>query len=220
LERDVNRRVLDDSMLGGARALLVDLDGTLVDSSAPVNRAWTAFAQRHGLDPGDVHAFAQGRPSRETVRLLAPSADHAAEAALVERAETTDTDGVLALPGAGDLLGSGYPLAIVTSCSTELADVRLRAAGLPRPEVVISSSMVTRGKPDPEGFLLGAWRLELPAARCAVLEDAPVGIDAGRAAGARVIALRTTHGDDALGRADAIIDNLAALFTNGGRDGC
>jgi mannitol-1-/sugar-/sorbitol-6-phosphatase len=216
----VNRRGLNDSVLGGARALLVDLDGTLVDSSAPVNRAWTAFAQRHGLDPGHVHAFAQGRPSRETVRLLAPSADHAAEAALVEQAETTDTDGVFALPGADDLLRFGYPLAIVTSCSTQLADVRLRAAGLPRPEVVISSSMVRRGKPDPEGFLLGARQLGVPAARCAVLEDAPVGIDAGRAAGARVIALRTTHGDKALGRADAIIDNLAALFAEGGTEGC
>jgi haloacid dehalogenase superfamily, subfamily IA, variant 3 with third motif having DD or ED len=216
----VSTRALDDSALGGAQVLLVDLDGTLVDSSAPVSRAWTAFAKRHGLDPDEVHAFAHGRPSSETVRLLAPSADHAAEAALVEEAETTDTDGVFALPGAGDLLRSGYPLAIVTSCSSLLADVRLRAAGLPRPEVVISSSMVMRGKPDPEGFLLGARRLNVTAARCAVLEDSPIGIDAGRAAGARVIALRTTHGDDALARADVIIDNLAALFARGGKRDC
>lgn len=222
----MSTRALDDSalggaqVLGGAQALLVDLDGTLVDSSAPVSRAWTAFAKRHGLDPDEVHAFAHGRPSSETVRLLAPSADHAAEAALVEEAETTDTDGVFALPGSGDLLRSSYPLAIVTSCSSELADVRLRAAGLPRPEVVISSSMVMRGKPDPEGFLLGARRLNVTAARCAVLEDSPIGIDAGRAAGARVIALRTTHGDNALARADAIIDNLAALFARDGKRDC
>jgi sugar-phosphatase len=162
----VSTRLLDGSALGGAQVLLVDLDGTLVDSSAPVSRAWTAFAKRHGLDPDEVHAFAQGRPSSETVRLLAPSADHATEAALVEEAETTDTDGVFALPGAGDLLRSGYPLAIV------------------------------------------------------VLEDSPIGIDAGRAAGARVIALRTTHGDAALARADAIIDNLAALFARGGERDC
>jgi mannitol-1-/sugar-/sorbitol-6-phosphatase len=208
----VNTRALDGLALGGAQALLVDLDGTLVDSSAPVSRAWTAFAQRHRLDPDEVQAFAQGRPSSETVRLLAPSADHGVEAALVEQAETSDTDGVFALPGAADLLGSGSRLAIVTSCSSQLADVRLRAAGLPRPEVVVSSSMVMRGKPDPEGFRLGARRLNVTPAHCAVLEDSPVGIDAGRAAGARVIALRTTHGDDALAAADAIIDNLAALF--------
>ena len=217
----MNARLLDDSALGGAQVLddaqvlLVDLDGTLVDSSGPVSRAWTAFAKRHGLDPDEVHAFAQGRPSSETVRLLAPSADHAVEAALVEEAETSDTDGIFALPGAGDLLRSGHSLAIVTSCSSQLADVRLRAAGLPRPEVVISSSMVTRGKPHPEGFLLGARRLGVTAVRCAVLEDSPIGIDAGRAAGARVIALRTTHGDDALAHADAIIDDLAALFAKG-----
>jgi mannitol-1-/sugar-/sorbitol-6-phosphatase len=216
----MSARALDDAALGGAQALLVDLDGTLVDSSAPVSRAWTTFAQRHGLDPDEVQAFAQGRPSSETVSLLAPNADHAAEAALVEHAETTDTDGVLALPGAGELLRSGYPLAIVTSCSSQLADVRLRAAGLPRPEVVISSSMVRRGKPDPEGFLLGARRLNVTAARCAVLEDSPVGIEAGRAAGARVIALRTTHGDDALAAADTIIYDLAALFASGGERDC
>lgn len=213
-------RPLDDSPLSGAQALLVDLDGTLVDSSVPVSRAWTAFANRHGLDPVEVQAFAQGRPSSETVRLLAPGADHAAEAALVEEAETTDTDGVFALPGAGDLLQSGYPLAIVTSCSSRLAGVRLRAAGLARPAVVISSTMVMRGKPDPEGFLLGARRLNVRAARCAVLEDSPVGIDAGRAAGARVIALRTTHGDDSLAHADAIIDNLAALFAGDEASDC
>ena len=216
----MSRRTLDESLIGGAQALLVDLDGTLVDSSAPVSRAWTAFAVRHGLDPGEVQAFAQGRPSPETVRLVAPSADHAVEAALVEEAETTDTDGVFALPGAADLLRSGHPLAIVTSCSSQLADVRLLAAGLPRPEVVISSSMVMRGKPDPEGFLAGARRLNVTAGRCAVLEDSPVGIDAGRAAGAHVVALRTTHGDDALARADAIIDNLAALFARGGKRDC
>ena len=216
----MSHRTPDHPVLGGAQALLVDLDGTLVDSSAPVSRAWTAFAKRHGLDPDDVLVFAQGRPSSETVRLLAPDADHAAEAALVEQAETTDTDGIIALPGAGDLLSCGYRLAIVTSCSSQLADVRLLAAGLPRPEVVISSSMVTQGKPDPEGFLLGARRLNMTAARSAVLEDSPIGIDAGRAAGARVIALRTTHDDDALAHADAIIDSLAALLTNGGTPGC
>jgi sugar-phosphatase len=222
----VSPRALDASalgsaqVLGGAQVLLVDLDGTLVDSSAPVSRAWTAFAKRHGLDPDEVHAFAQGRPSSETVRLLAPGADHAAEAAFVEEAETTDTDGVFALPGAGELLSSGYPLAIVTSCSSQLADVRLRAARLRRPEVVITSSMVIRGKPDPEGFLLGARRLNVRGPRCAVLEDSPIGIDAGRAAGARVIALRTTHADDALARADAIIDNLEALLARGGKRDC
>jgi mannitol-1-/sugar-/sorbitol-6-phosphatase len=196
-----------------AGALLVDLDGTLVDSSAPVRRAWYAFAARHGQDGERVHRFAQGRPSRETVALLAPNADQRAEAAWIEEIEVGDTGGVRALPGAKLLLSSGRPLAIVTSCSTALAEARLAAAGLPRPPVLVSSDGLRRGKPDPECFLIAARLLAVEPARCVVLEDSPTGIAAGRAAGAKVIALRTTHGDEELGDADAIVDDLAALLT-------
>ena len=196
-----------------ADALLVDLDGTLVDSSAPVRRAWSAFAARHGLDGERVHRFAQGRPSRETVALLAPDADQRAEAAWIEEIEVGDTGGVRALPGAKLLLSSGRPLAIVTSCSTALAEARLAAAGLPRPPMLVSSDGLKRGKPDPECFLIAAALLAIDPARGVVLEDSPTGIAAGRAAGAKMIALRTTHGDEELGDADAIVDDLAALFT-------
>jgi sugar-phosphatase len=199
------------ALLARADALLVDLDGTLVDSTAPVRRAWHAFAVRHGLDGEEVHRFAQGRPSRETIRLLAPDADHEAEAAAVDDAELHDTDGVSALPGAAELLVSDRPLAIVTSCSTALAETRLRAAGLPIPRVLVSSDGLERGKPDPACFLIAARRLGADPARCVVLEDAPAGIRAGRAAGATVIALRTTHPDDQLADADAIADDLASL---------
>src|SRR5947209_713098 len=89
-----------NDLLARADALLVDLDGTLVDSTVPVRRVWREFAARHGLEPDEVHRFGQGRPSRETIRLLAPKADHRAEAATLERAEITDTAGVFALPGA------------------------------------------------------------------------------------------------------------------------
>jgi sugar-phosphatase len=195
-----------------ADALLVDLDGTLVDSTAPVRRAWGAFAGRHGLDRDEVHRFAQGRPSRETIRLLAPDADHDAESAAVEHAEVYDTAGVFALPGAAPLLASDRPLAIVTSCSTLLARTRLRAAGLPIPRVLVSSDGLERGKPDPACFLIAARRLGADPARCIVLEDAPAGIVAGRAAGATVIALRTTHSDDDLHDAHAIVDSVASLF--------
>jgi sugar-phosphatase len=199
------------ALLETADALLVDLDGTLVDSTAPVRRAWNAFAARHGLDPEHVHHFAQGRPSRESVRLLAPHVDAAAETDALERAELGDTDGIVALPGAGDLLSGARRLAIVTSCSRALATVRLRAAGLPVPPMLVSADDVTRGKPDPTCYLLGARRLDVDPGRCLVLEDAPAGISAGRAAGARVLALRTTHSDDDLRQADAIIDDLSGL---------
>jgi sugar-phosphatase len=200
------------SMLAAADAVLVDLDGTLVDSTGPVRRVWEGFAQRHGLDPDEVERFAHGRPSRETVQVLAPESDLEAEASAIEVAEISDTDGVIALPGADRLLSGDLPLAIVTSCSTALATARLKAAGLPIPDVLVSSDGLERGKPDPTCFLIGASRLGLDPARCVVIEDAPAGILAGRAAGALVIAVRTTHGDDELGDADAIADDIAELL--------
>jgi sugar-phosphatase len=194
-----------------ADALLVDLDGTLVDSTAPVRRAWDAFAARHGLDREAVLRFAQGRPSRETVSMLAPDADHEAESVRVEYAETHDTAGVFALPGAAELLADARRLAIVTSCSTALAHVRLRAASLPIPNVLVTADDVERGKPDPSCFVIAARLLGAQPEACVVLEDAPAGIAAGRGAGAIVIALRTTHADSELAGAHAIVDDLASL---------
>lgn len=201
-------------------AVLVDLDGTLIDSSAPVRRAWAAFADRHGLGVEEVLHFASGRPSRETARELAPDADNALEARLLEDAEVSDTEGLIALPGAAALLAAAPPrgplaaLAIVTSCSRRLAEVRLRGAGLPVPEVMVCADDVCAGKPDPECYLLGARRLGVAPAECVVLEDAPAGVRAGRAAGMDVIALRTAHGDDELTAAGAtvIVDDLGALL--------
>lgn len=200
-------------LLADAHALLVDLDGTLVDSTVPVDRAWSAFADRHGLDPAEVIRLAQGRPARETVRLLIPcSADPLIESALVDHAELRDTTGVKALPGAAALLAGDRPVAIVTSCSRALATVRLAAAGLPIPAVLVACDDVIRGKPDPACFRLGARRLGVPIDRCVALEDAPAGVTAARAAGARVIAIRTTHPDAELAEACAIVDDLGVLF--------
>jgi sugar-phosphatase len=200
-------------LLTASDALLIDLDGTLVDSTAPVTRAWSAFADRHRLDRYHVLRYAQGRPSRETVAAFVAPDQRAEEAAAVEHAEIHDTDGVTALPGAHAILRSGRRLAIVTSCSTALATARLTAARLPVPELLISSDGLTHGKPDPECFLLAAQRLGIPPSRCLVLEDAPAGIAAGRAAGAKVLALRTTHPDHELRDADAVTDNLNTLLT-------
>ncbi len=194
-----------------ADAVLSDLDGTLVDSSAPVRRARTGFASRHALNADEVLSFAHGRPARETIRLLAPTADHQAETELMAWCEENDTDGLVALPGAREILAGAAPVAIVTSCSAALARTRLEAAGLPVPEVLISCDDVTHGKPDPTCFLLGAERLGVDPSRCVVLEDAPAGITAGRRAGVTVIAVRTTHGDDDLVDAQAIVDDLSSL---------
>jgi sugar-phosphatase len=190
-------------------AVLVDLDGTLVNSDGAVRRAWTGFSQRHGLDVETVLHAAQGRPARETARELAPGAPD--EPRLLEEAETSDTVGVVALPGAAALLAAPLTLALVTSCTRRLATARLAAAGLPQPVTSVTSDDVARGKPDPESYLTAARGLNVDPTACVVLEDAPAGIAAGKAAGMTVIALRTTHPENELNEADAIVDDLAAL---------
>jgi mannitol-1-/sugar-/sorbitol-6-phosphatase len=187
------------------RALLFDMDGVLVDSTPAVARVWTAWANRFGLVPAEVVRQAHGRPSMATIRELLPSADHRAENQAIEKAEIEDIEDVIALPGATQLL-SALPadrFAVVTSASRALAIVRLRAAGFVIPKHLVTSSDIQRGKPDPEPYLRGAQILGLSPADCIVIEDAPAGIQSGKAAGSRVLALRTTTSDSALQAAGA-----------------
>ncbi len=197
------------------RGVLFDLDGVLVDSTPAVARVWTQWATKHGFVPEEVVRRAHGRPSIATIRDLLPHADHVAENREVERAEIEDVEGVIPLPGALELLQT-LPQdrwAIATSCTRKLAEVRIRAAGLPLPKHLITSTDVQRGKPDPEPYVKAAKILGLAPADCIVIEDAPVGIRAGKAAGARVFALRTTTPDTELleSGADWITDDLASL---------
>ena len=198
------------------RCVLFDLDGVLVDSTPAVARVWTGWALAHGLDPGEVVKKAHGRPSITTIRELLPNADHDAENREVERREIADIEGVVPLPGAVELL-KALPRdrwAIVTSCTRPLADVRITAAGLPKPKYLVTSTDVEHGKPDPEPYLKGAQLLGVPASECIVIEDAPAGVRAGKAAGAGVLALRTTASDAELlqAGADWIVDDCAKLF--------
>jgi len=166
----------------------------LIDSNPAVSRVWSAWAEERGFDPAEVVAHAHGRPSLATVRKYLPTADHEAENREVERREIKDVEGVVLLPGARELLQSLPPdrWTIATSCTRPLAEVRLRAAGLPVPERLVTSTDVTHGKPNPEPFLKAAAKLGFPVSECVVLEDVPAGIRAGKAAGSKVIAFRTT----------------------------
>src|SRR6266403_3731529 len=198
------------------RGVLFDLNGVLVDSTPAVARVWAGWAHKHGFNPDEVVKKAHGRPSITTIRELLPHADHAVEDREVERREIADVEGVVPLPGAMELL-KALPLerwAIVTSCTGALANVRIAAAGLPRPRHLVTSTDVKHGKPDPEPYLKGAQTLDVSASECIVIEDAPAGIRAGKAAGARVIALRTTASDAELQQAGAdwIDDNCAGIF--------
>jgi mannitol-1-/sugar-/sorbitol-6-phosphatase len=186
-------------------ALLFDLDGVLIDSTPAVARVWHQWALERGFIPEEVVARAHGRPSLATVCDYLPNADHAAENCEVERREIADLAGVVPLPGAVALLASLPPdrWTIVTSCTRRLAEIRIRAAGLPLPARMVTSTDITHGKPHPEPYLKGAALLGFPAAQCVVLEDAPAGIRAGKSAAARVIALKTTASPAALREAGA-----------------
>jgi sugar-phosphatase len=198
------------------RGVLFDLDGVLVDSTPAVARVWAGWAREHGFDPDEVVRQAHGKPSISTIRELLPHADHAAEDREVERREIADVEGVIPLPGAVELLKALPPerWAIVTSCTRPLAAVRIGAAGLPKPKHLVTATDVLRGKPDPEPYVKGAQILGVPAAECVVLEDAPAGIRAGKAAGTRVLALRTTASDTELREAGAdwIIDDCSEIL--------
>jgi sugar-phosphatase len=191
-------------------ALLFDLDGVLVDSRAVVERVCGRWALRHGLDPEKVLRIAHGRRSRDTVQALAPHLDQDREVAWLDAAELADVDGLREVPGVRQFLASlpGGSWGVVTSCGLALAKLRLTSVGLPTPEVVVTSEDVPRGKPAPDGYRLGATRLGQDASACLVFEDAPPGIAAGRAAGARVIALRTTHPDADFSGAEAVIPDF------------
>lgn len=177
-------------------AILFDMDGTILTSIPAVERAWTGWAARVGVPATEVLDHLHGRRAIDTVRRFAPAgADIATEAAWVDAAELADTDGVAPIDGAAELLsalGDGQ-WAVVTSAIRALALVRIEAAGLPLPKVLIAAEDVQHGKPDPEGFLLGAARLGVDIADCLVFEDTDAGLQAGRRAGAQVIRVAGPH---------------------------
>jgi mannitol-1-/sugar-/sorbitol-6-phosphatase len=203
-------------------AVLFDMDGVLIDSTPAVARVWTRWAIQRGLNPDKVVQMAHGRPSRTTIRELLPDANIDREDREVERQELADLDGVVLLPGARELLDSLPPdrWTIATSCTRALAEVRLQAAGLPIPKNMITSTDVKIGKPDPEPYLKAAAKLGFAASDCVVVEDAPAGVRAGKAAGARVIALLTTMSrrdlEDA--GADWILHNCAEITASCDQD--
>jgi sugar-phosphatase len=197
------------------RAILFDLDGVLIDSTPAVTRVWARWATAHGLNPAEVVRKAHGRPSISTIRDYLPSADHESENREVERMEIEDLDGVVPLPGGCELLSAISPerWTIVTSCTRPLAQVRLRAAGLPVPKGLVTCDDVKNGKPDPEPYLKGASLMGVPTGDCIVVEDVPAGVRSGKAAGARVIACRTTVSDSELSNAGAdwIVDGCKSI---------
>jgi mannitol-1-/sugar-/sorbitol-6-phosphatase len=191
-------------------AILFDLDGVLVDSTASIDRQWRAWAREQGIDEQTVIAIAHGVRSIEVIRAVAPHLDAQVEARTLEGREAADRDGVIVMPGAIDLVRA-IPedrWAVVTSGTRLLASARLKFGGIPAPKVIVAADDVVNGKPHPEPYLKGAELLGVNPAECLVIEDAPAGIRAARAGGMQVIALASTYPTAALSEADWVISNL------------
>lgn len=200
-------------------AVLFDMDGTLVDSTPIVERTWTRWARERQLDPAAVLAIAHGRPTADTVRMAAPELDAVTEAARLLVEEELDPTPTPTIPGALDavlIADRHVKWAVVTSASHKLATLRLAMSGYPKPPVLISADDVLKGKPDPEAFLHAMTALGAPAENCVVFEDAPAGLEAGRAAGAKLVALATTFPASEL-RADVVVRDFRSIeMTPGG----
>lgn len=182
------------------KAILFDMDGTLVDSTAVVERSWAWWARRHHFSLDEILRFSHGRPTSSTFEHFLPGVDHALELAEMLAFEETELEGVRTIPGAELVVHAAQQgaWAVVTSAPRRLAVTRISAAGLPVPSVLVPIDEIQRGKPDPEGFLLAAEKLGVNPEECLVFEDTRPGIQAGLNAGMQVIGLLTTMAFDDL----------------------
>jgi sugar-phosphatase len=204
-----------------ARAILFDIDGTLVDSTPVVERSWRTWAKEYDVDAEAVMRVCHGRRTEDTVAEFVTPQQLAVAVARLQALELGDFDGVHALPGAQQLLDvlPRQRWAAVTSGERALMAARLAAAQLPIPEIMICAEDVAAGKPSPEGYLKAAAALGFEATQCVVIEDAPAGIAAGQAAGAHVLAVTTTHTAHQVASADVIVADLSCLRVRSTNDG-
>jgi sugar-phosphatase len=185
----------NEQIIINCKAILFDLDGVLLDSTSCIEQHWQEWAEKHGLELKKVLQNAHGVRTIETIRLVAPHLDAEREAADFTANEILDTEGVVAIPGAKELMEHLPPgkWAIVTSGGFDLVQARLKKADLPMPKHIVSADDVTQGKPSPQPYLIGANKLGITINQCVVVEDAPIGIKAGKAAGMKVIGITSTH---------------------------
>ncbi|MGC4945996.1 HAD-IA family hydrolase [Streptomyces sp. DT224] len=204
-----------------AQALLLDMDGTLVNSDAVVERCWRRWALRNGLDPEEALKVVHGRQGYATMAVLLPERpmeqNHVDNKVMLAE-ETADTDGVVPIGGAPAFMDAiaALPHALVTSADLALATARMGAAGLRMPDLRVTAESVGASKPDPEGFLKGAAALGFAPADCVVFEDSEAGIAAGRAAGMRVVGVGPRAGAHA---PDAHVADLTQLRVEAAADG-
>jgi mannitol-1-/sugar-/sorbitol-6-phosphatase len=194
-------------------AVLFDLDGVLVESREATERVWVDWARQNGIEDGALRAAMHGVRSADVIRALRPDLDAVVESEEIERRQAEDVDGLVAIPGAVAALGAlkADRVGVVTSGTRPLALARLAAVGIEPPVVMVFADDVERGKPDPEGYLRAARRLGADPAEAVVVEDAPPGIEAAKAAGAATVGVTSTHAREELAAADVVIESLEEL---------
>lgn len=190
--------------------ILFDMDGTLVDSTAGVVGAWELFKETYpGIDVQDILSSAHGVRTVENLRIHCGIEDPEEqerealrfEEAIVSTSTQNGRQGIVPLPGVKGIMDELLPVAklpkprwaICTSATRNYASQALKSGGIPVPDVFVASEDVTKGKPAPDPYLLGAKRCGVEPARCLVIEDAPSGIRSGNAAGCKTLGLLTTH---------------------------
>jgi sugar-phosphatase len=225
--RSIRQRWQGDDSGGGAvrdelvrvetKGLLFDMDGVLISSTGSVERCWKQWCRHYGVPNAESFEVPHGTRAVDIMRMLKPEWDEGQVAEglrFIEDIEIEDTGDLTVLPGAKELLEQlpAERWAIVTSATRRLLLARLAAAGLPVPDRLISGDMVERGKPDPEPYRRGAELLGFAPEECVVVEDAPSGIGAGRAAGCRVLGVMGTHELSELGKATWIVKSLDGML--------
>jgi sugar-phosphatase len=200
-------------------AVLFDMDGTLIDSTASVERSWAQWGRETGLDPSRWQ-LRHGVPARQLLADAVAPEEVDRAFARIEEIELVALDGIVVLPGAVEALRGLPPerLAIVTSSTAALAAARIEHTGLPLPAVVVTADDVPLGKPDPAPYLLAAQRLAVDPVRCLVVEDAPAGLASARGAGCTTLAVATTYSASELA-ADAVVGDLSDVWFETCSDG-
>ena len=208
-------------MVVQVKGLLFDMDGVLISSIGSVRRSWRKWAKIYGVPDADNYEVPHGMRAIEIVRSLRPDIDAKVGLDAIEDIEVEDTADLVILPGVKKLLESlpADRWAIVTSATQRLTVERLKVAGLPLPDRLITADMVEKGKPDPEPYMRGAALLGFSNTECVVVEDAPSGVGAGKAAGSRVLGVLGTHTLEELDKADWVVDSLEGLKVTNLNDG-
>jgi sugar-phosphatase len=195
------------------KGILFDMDGILISSLGSVERSWTKWAEMRGMDPEYACKMAHGCRSIETVAKLRPDLDSESENRIIENLEVADNEGLTVLSGVLDLLAAlpRRRWTVVTSATERLARVRMKAAGIPVPERLITADSVAQGKPHPAPYLAGAALLGFAPRQCVVFEDSSSGVKAGRAAGCTVVATTFSHPIETLDSAHYLIEDVTGV---------